>query len=184
MSTADRPREVSYWLQPAQPELGELQTTIDSLARRFGVASFGAHVTLHLATLEPGESPSEILSAVARQTPVIEAVAADTGHTEAFFKTLFIGMADPAITALAGRLRAAHRAPSDYRLDAHLSLLYAHLPAAERAALAAGQQWRGRRIRFDRILCVVPGPTGTYEDVAGWRMEAHATLGGGSQQPD
>ena len=78
---------------------------------------------------------------------------------------------DPAVAA----------AIAAYKLEPHLSLLYARIDPAKRAALVRAHDAAGSRIRFDRLAFVKPKPG--YRDLAGvdgWQIFGHCRLGGSS----
>lgn len=79
---------------------------------------------------------------------------------------------DPAVVAAA---------IAAYKLEPHLSLLYARIDPAKRAALVRAHDAAGSRIRFDRLAFVKPKPG--YRDLAGvdgWQIFGHCRLGGSS----
>ncbi|MET0506832.1 MAG: hypothetical protein ABWZ78_01460 [Burkholderiaceae bacterium] len=79
---------------------------------------------------------------------------------------------DPAVVAAA---------IAAYKLEPHLSLLYARIDPAKRAALVLAHDAAGSRIRFDRLAFVKPKPG--YPDLAevdGWQIFGHCRLGGSS----
>ena len=66
-----------------------------------------------------------------------------------------------------------------YEFLPHLSLLYGELPQALRLELAAGNDVKGRAMRFDRVAAVKP--RAGFTDLSGverWQVFGHRRLDG------
>lgn len=178
---------VAFWLLPADPDAAWLTDRMDVLAARHRGPRFAPHVTLHVGTRAPDLAIEPILAALARRSAPLTLECRDSGHSAAYYKTLFVRFAaDRADAAALVRLReelvqalsAAGAPASDYAFDPHLSLLYGNLDAAARQALAAAERLAGRRLRFDRLAAVRPAPgSSDLAQVADWELFGHCRLG-------
>ncbi|MCC6756260.1 MAG: hypothetical protein IT199_07800, partial [Solirubrobacterales bacterium] len=153
------------------------------------------HVTLHVDRAAVGLDVGAALARIAASHPPVSLVAGPTGHSDLYFRTLFIdlpadagpaGNGHPALRALQRALAAAvhgndpaavQAAIDGYRLAPHLSLLYAQLDAGRRDALARRESFAGRVIRFDTVAAV--RPAAGHNDLAAvdrWDVFGHCRL--------
>jgi hypothetical protein len=190
---------LAVWLLPSETDAPRWQATIDDLAHRHGSPPFAAHVTVHVGSCAAGCDPVPALQAAAARARAITLEAAATDASANYFKTLFVPLPGPAEgRALLERLRrqlviawlaSGSGTPATepviaamlaaYKLEPHLSLLYARIDPAARAALARAHDTAGSAIHFDRLAFVKPGPG--HDDLAevdGWQVFGHCRLGG------
>ncbi len=167
---------VSYWLLPAAEDAAWLDTIVARLAVAHQSPRFAPHVTLHVGAVENESSAVAALTDVAARHAALRLVAGPTGHGPARFRSVFITLPSDPLRVLARALGERAPGEEDYRLDAHLSLVYAELPEPGRAALAAAENHEGRVIRFDTLAAVAPGRGGDFGDVEGWRSLGTASL--------
>ncbi len=178
---------VAFWLLPADADAEWLRACMRPLAARCGSPAFEPHVTLHVGTRSGDLAIEPLLAALARRAGPLALDCAQTCHSAAYYKALYLRLdanrADgPALAglrqALVDALEAAGAPRSDYRFDPHLSLLYGSLDAALREQLAASHPLSGRRIRFDRVAAVRPAPGSTdLARVSDWEVFGHCRLG-------
>lgn len=171
------PLPVSFWLLPAATDDAWLSALVDALAAARGTPAFAPHVTLQFGEIDTEPGALSALHDVAGRFAPRTLPAGPTDHGPDRFKALFLRLPTGPLAPLGQALRAFAPDHGRYRLDAHLSLLYGELPAADRALLASQHDHAGRTIRFDRIAAVGPGPDG-FDDVAGWRTLGIAALRG------
>lgn len=191
------PIPLAIWLLPAEPDASRWQAVIDALSALARGPRFEAHVTVHVGWYDAAFDPVPAMQREAANAAPLTLQAAATESSDVFFRTVFIPLDGPAVgraalVALRHRLvQAWHRGaetPDDraemaraldaYRLDPHLSLLYARLEPSARTALAASHQHPGTPIRFDRLAFVKPAPG--HDDLATvdrWRVFGHCRLG-------
>lgn len=167
----------SLWLVPAEPDRAELRGCIDRLALAHGAPAFEPHVTLASGPAEP-DAVATGLDRLAASWAPLEVTAGPTTHGPARVRAVVVELDDPRLVELA-------RAACDVlgtAFDAaafrpHLSLLYAaDLDERVRAAAAAADDMRGRRLRFDTVAAMVPG--GGEDDVARWQLPVVRALTG------
>jgi 2'-5' RNA ligase len=185
--TAARTVRISLWLLPADPDAAWLRERMQQLATRHGGPAFEPHVTLHVGPQSVDLAVEPLMAAQARQARPLVLECADTAHSDAYYKALFVRLAaDRADGAglramrhcLVAALETAGAPASDYAFDPHLSLLYGNFDAAVRQELAAAQRLSGRRIRFDRVAAVRPAPGSVdLARVADWEIFGHCRLG-------
>ena len=185
--TAARTVRISLWLLPADPDAAWLRERMQQLATRHGGPAFEPHVTLHVGPQSVDLAVEPLMAAQARQARPLVLECADTAHSDAYYKALFVRLAaDRADGAglramrhcLVAALETAGAPASDYAFDPHLSLLYGNFDAAVRQELAAAQRLSGRRIRFDRVAAVRPAPGSVdLARVADWEVFGHCRLG-------
>ena len=198
---------IAFWLIPAAPDHAELTVRMTELARRHEAPRFEPHVTLHVDTAAADCDVTALLATVAATVAPISLQAGATGHSAHYFRTLFIDFTAAsanvhdgidAIGVLQHRLatalwstggtagdrhdrEAADKAIARYPLEPHLSLLYARLDEAQRAALAEDAGFAGRRLRFDTLAAVRPAPGfSDMAEVARWDVFGHCQLRGPS----
>lgn len=181
---------VAFWLLPCEPAMQSFARTIDALARRFEAPRFMPHVTLHVDQVRQHADLGDVLDDAAARFAPFAMQAGPTGHSPARFKALFVTLRGDDIVRLAAALaRGVARwrpespgpaAPAvAYRLEPHLSLLYAELPEGERTALAGRNSYAGESICFDRITAVTPAAGARdFACVEGWRIRSARLLAG------
>lgn len=165
----------SLWLIPQGPAAARLQALIAQLSREFHALRFAPHVTLlggitgdedailhHGAQLAAGLAPFPV-------------VLTDIGWEDAYYRCLYIRVQPtPELIHAHRRAREVFALAGNGAFQPHLSLLYAGLPEAHKAALAR---------RLDRHY-----PTGlrqlrmalyaTQGPPAGWRRIGSFEMGG------
>ena len=174
-------RLLAYWLLPADLERAALERMIEALAKQYNAPLFPPHLTIHAEILEAEPHPrsiQELIHAAARGVRLIVADATGIAESEKFTKTLFIEFATtPELLALAARIRELSADRADYELRPHVSLLYQHLPDAERHNLVRTLQLPVIRVVFDRLVAIT-GAAGadSPEDVRTWQTVAEVSL--------
>jgi 2'-5' RNA ligase len=128
----------SLWLMPEGASYERLTKLVSGLAVRLGTAAFVPHITL-LAGL-PGEEADLVPRAqtLAAQLPRLRVPLREVEGRDEYFRCLYV-TADPATSLRAAHARAAEafgRRPDPDFLP-HLSLVYGHLPAGEKARIGA-----------------------------------------------
>ena len=168
---------ISYWLVPARPDKGRLQRIIFALANRFDAPRFEPHVTIFSGARTAEANEAEILAHATREIPEIVLHTIGVGHSQQFTQTLFLQFApDERLRQLNHQLKQRSRGPSDYKLNPHLSLLYADLPAETKAALTRDLMYP-LAIRFNVVKAIATGSrTQTREDIEAWRVIADRRL--------
>jgi 2'-5' RNA ligase len=173
------PTPVSIWLIPAEPERAELSRQIARLAAEQASTPFPAHVTLF--TTEPrlidaSGSWNELLREIAARHPPLTLTPTGTSHSTDYFKTLFFEFrTDPELVALQADVRRRTSPAAEHQFSPHMSLLYKQLPAEVRASLALRTPRPGP-LHADTLVAMIPGDTGDWHDIAGWREIARQEL--------
>ena len=168
---APRYEKVGWWLLPADPHGHALQAVIEGLAERFAAPAFPPHVTL----ASSGFDAVEDVLAAARKESSFDLSVSGLETTDDVARTLALRFeGEERVRALTRRILPA--AQLEGRAPPHLSLVYQHLNATERARLAsAGAPLDA--IRFDAIagMRMFSGEL-LLEDVPRWREIARVTL--------
>lgn len=185
----------AFWLLPCPDDALRLQAIIDRLATTHAGPPFEPHVTLHVTALPAAADVDGALARVAERHAPLALAALATGHSENYFKALFVnlsgelqdgpGLADlrrdlvSELTAAGAGMHPEAQASDGYRFDPHVSLLYGELTAATRAELASAQDLHGHTLRFDRIAAVRPAAgRRDLARVADWDVHGHRRLQG------
>lgn len=165
-------RRVSYWLVPAAPERAFFQELIETLAAAHHAPTFVPHVTVYAGESPADEGPMEIMARAASEVPAVRLRIDRILYTAAFTKTLFVQFHPSSVLdRVAEEMRRLSARPSDYVLDAHLSLIYKPMSQQEQQRLAATVQLPMAEVRFDEIWAnASPGATRTAEDVRRWEV--------------
>lgn len=193
-------RPFAVWLLPDPASARRWQGVIDQLADRYDAPAFDAHVTVHVGSLPGWVDPLPALrDAASRAMPMILEAAANQ-ESPTYFKTLYAPLPGPnsAVAALEslretlvdawcsaearqGGLdieQATQAALGGYRLEPHLSLLYAALDEDERKSLARAHDATGSLLRFDRLVLVTPRPgSNDLATVDKWELSEDCRLG-------
>ncbi|MGE0310440.1 MAG: hypothetical protein AB7P21_02285 [Lautropia sp.] len=201
----------AIWLLPDPPTRAAMQPILDRLALAWDAPRFDAHVTVHVGDREAdlADDVDAALRDAALRSPPITLVARACEHSDEYFRTLYLPLAagpraegsaagahaspeaspvhalrETLVAAQAARDRthpSVDDAVAAYRLAPHLSLLYARLDNAARAALCERERRHleeGAVLRFDRIALVQPAPGQVdLSQVSHWRVGAHWPLG-------
>lgn len=173
---------LAIWLLPDDPTRDRLQPILDRLASRWNAPRFAAHVTVHVGDCAAHLDAGAIVEASLVDTPAIALRAAPCEVSAEYFRTLYLPLEGGGIVALRASLLDAlsgadpagpgvTAARAGYRLEPHLSLLYARLDEAARARLLAHERDRCRLLAaptrvipdahadllcFDRVALVKP----------------------------
>ncbi|MCP3920693.1 MAG: 2'-5' RNA ligase family protein [bacterium] len=140
-----RNEKVGWWLLPAHPPGRALRAVIEGLAERFGAPTFPPHVTLASSGFEAVE---DVLAA-AREESSFELSVSGLETTDDVARTLALRFeGEERVRSLTRRILPDARLEG--RAPPHLSLLYQHIDAAERAELASARAPLDA-IRFDAI---------------------------------
>lgn len=172
---------VAFWLIPSEPARSSLARSIADLAHAHAAPAFTPHVTLF-----SGQCSEPVTAALCRRVleraPLlapVEARVTGIGHSEAFFKTVFLELAaDDALVTLRAQVRdrfsALGHVSSAKPFQPHLSLIYKRCSPADRAPIVSAIQ-APSVIACGALAAVVPG-SGTWGDVAAWRSVYVQTL--------
>lgn len=146
------------WLAPARPARQYFRRLIAGLARAHDAPAFEPHLTLGYCS---AAMPADIGAAA------IELPIAEIDSSAKFTKTLFVRFR---LTPALEKLRESLGMPAR-GFDPHLSLLYKHCSAKERARLAATVALPFSKVEFDTIqLVLCPSPTASRADVESWKV--------------
>lgn len=161
MAKAGESRPVAFWLVPAEPRRSSLTRLIAALGAAHHGPAFEPHITVEVSRAASDLSLEALLDRVAASFEPMTLTAAQTAHSEAHFKTLFIEFDDPRLFALRDRLRDELGCSEGYVLRPHLSLLYrGGMAVAARERLARANRFEGERMRFDSLVAVRPSLAG------------------------
>ncbi|HEY7711701.1 MAG TPA: cyclic phosphodiesterase-like protein [Candidatus Entotheonella sp.] len=163
---------LSFWLLPAEEDRLIFEAIIARLAQAYDAPVFAPHVTLYAGEYADHEDPGAILQQAIQGMDSVELTVDSIRTTRAFTKTLFVQFApSEPLNTFSDRIRQLSVTPSDYRLDAHLSLLYKHMPAADQQRAATGISLPQTQVSFDAVAGnVSPTPTRTRDDVERWEL--------------
>jgi hypothetical protein len=170
--------EIAYWLLPAAPFRHWFAEQSKRLAQELGGPEFEPHLTVHTTSGARLDSPGAIVDAATRDVVAITLRPLAVNHSDSFTKTLFIEFApSEPLTHLAAQLSALCARGFEYVLRPHLSLVYQHLSANARAALASTIAIPFETVEFDAIAAVIcPKQTANAEDVRAWRVMHRKSL--------
>ncbi|CAM2005963.1 hypothetical protein APED_04760 [Acanthopleuribacter pedis] len=159
-----------------------LQGEIHRLAARFDAPRFTPHVTAYGGKAVVDEALEAVVRRlVAACVPLTLPVTGLT-HGDFLFQTLFLSLgATPALADWFTEITDALGNPKNYRLNPHLSLIYAPLTDADKQALSFEKQgWYEAEVPaslvFDRLALVTPGPRG-WHPFDHWRQVLEVPLG-------
>ena len=166
-----KPRSVAYWLLPETAAREALAEKIRELAMRLEAPVFAPHVSVFIAP-ENSRHPAEILPELG--TVTIELTIHSIQFSEQFTKTLFVQFErSVALQELGDRIWKVSRAPEQYLIDPHMSLLYASLAAEKKKALVDEITFPIREVSFSSICAMrCARPTATAAEVEQWRLLA------------
>jgi hypothetical protein len=160
---------IAYWLLPETAAREAFAKRIRDLARRFDSPVFAPHLSVFIAP-ENSRHPAEILPELGTLT--IELTIHSIQCSKQFTKTLFVQF-EPSVPLqeLGDRIWKASRAPEQYVIDPHMSLLYANLAAEKKKALVDEIRFPFREVRFSSICALrCARPTLTVAEVEQWRL--------------
>lgn len=162
---------IAYWLLPDPAVRKVFAKRICELAKRFETPVFAPHVTVFIAP-ENSRHPAEILPELG--AIMLELTIDSIRFSEQFTKTLFVQFeASVPLQKLGDRIWKATRAPEQYVIDPHMSLLYARLVAEKKKALVDEISFPFRTVGFSSICAVrCTLPTVTVAEVEQWRLLA------------
>ena len=162
---------IAYWLLPEPPARKVFAKKIHELAKRFETPVFAPHVTVFIAP-ENSPHPAEILRELG--AVMLELTIHSIRFSEEFTKTLFVQFgASVQLQELGDRIWKATRAPEQYVIDPHMSLLYASLVAEKKKALVDEISFPFRTVGFSSICAMrCARPTVTVAEVEQWQLLA------------
>ena len=160
---------IAYWLLPETAAREVLAKKIHELARRFQTPVFAPHVSVFIAP-ENSRHPAEILRELGAVT--LELTIHSIRFSEKFTKTLFVQFErSVSLQELGDRIWKASRAPEQYVIDPHMSLLYASLAAEKKKALVDEIKFPFCNVGFSSICAMrCARPMVTVADVGQWRL--------------
>lgn len=158
---------LALWLMPPLPLRERFAELIDALSRRLGTPRFEPHITLAAPSVTTEtDAISRVKQLAARLAPVpIHLIGA--GHTDAYFRCLYL-RAEKAAPLLAAHRLACHELDQPVETDfmPHLSLVYGTIETPLKEKII--QEIAGRfpeHFAADRLcLCVIAGSP------ADWRL--------------
>lgn len=175
---------ISFWLMPAEPARQELTLLINFLADKYHAPRFLPHVTVLSMQLPKNQTPQQILQTSTSGFAPFKLDILGLEHGPDRFKSIFVRLNSRPIMPLYDTLRASCRNPGNYRLDAHLSLLYLLLPVAERITLVSKLKIPQGPLFFDTITAVTPGRNQrSFADVEKWQCIEQIVLSADSMYP-
>lgn len=168
---------IAYWLLPAPDAADEFSRLIRRLAGKFDAPSFEPHVTIG-AGGDDEQIAREIIASTGERARPTTLRASSVEHSDCYTKTLFVQFAPaPALRAFSRAIHERSSGARDYKLNPHLSLLYANVTPAILAEEACRIRLPRSPIHFDRVCAVVcRTPITSRADVESWRTIAEATL--------
>jgi hypothetical protein len=170
-SVRTKAHAIAYWLLPETAAREVFAKKIREFARRFETPVFAPHVSVFVAP-ENSRHPAEILRELGAVT--LELTIHSIRFSEQFTKTLFVQF-EPSVRLqeLGDRIWKATRAPEQYVIDPHISLLYARLVAEKKKALVDEISFPFRTVGFSSICAMrCARPTVTAVEVEQWRLLA------------
>lgn len=171
---------ITIWLVPAEPQRSELSRRIAQLAAEHATLPFTGHVTLFTTEAPPADSSrswSDLVAEIAARHGAVTLTPTGTAHSSEFSKTVFYEFStDSRLASLQGELSRSASPGGDFEFSPHMSLLYKEDLAPEVRAKLASTNPPPPPFRADTLAVVVPGPSGDWHDVAGWREIARYSL--------
>lgn len=160
---------IAYWLLPETAAREAFAKKICELARRFEAPVFAPHVSVFIAPAN-SRHPAEILRELG--TIMLELTIHSIQFSEQFTKTLFVQFERSVpLQELGDRIWKTSRAPEQYVIDPHMSLLYANLAAEKKKALVDEISFPFRNVGFSSICAMrCARPTVTAAEVEQWRL--------------
>ncbi|ETW92847.1 MAG: hypothetical protein ETSY1_41810 [Candidatus Entotheonella factor] len=160
-----------FWLLPIEAQRAYYQNLIDQFARTYSGPVFVPHITVYSGTFASDLSPERILAQATSHLSPYTLQVDRLRYTELLTKSFFVQLhPSHLLQNFSETLRAQALPPANYQLDPHLSLLYQHLPEADKQHLAISIQLHGPHITFDEISVITsPIPTRSPGDVAQWQ---------------
>lgn len=170
-------RPVSFWLVPAEADRHKLTKLINRLADEYNAPRFLPHVTLLATKLTKNEEPLKILQSATKGISPLKLEILGVAHSPDRFKSVFIQLNNAPIVPLYNAFRSSCHNPGNYRLDAHLSLIYRQLPVTKRNLLISKLKIPQGSLHFDSVIAVRPGHNKpSFDDVELWRLTDHVPL--------
>lgn len=170
---------ITVWLVPAEPHRSELSQHIAQLSAEHEALPFVCHVTLFTTGAPPADASrnwSELVAEVASRHGPVTLTPTGTAHSAEFSKTLYYEFSiDPDLASLQADISQSAAPGSDFEFSPHMSLLYKDLAPEVRAKLASSHP-PPPPFRADTLAVVIPGASGDWEDIAGWREIARYPL--------
>ena len=162
---------IAYWLLPETAAREVFAKTIRELARRFETPVFAPHVSVFIGP-ENSRHPAEILREIGKV--MLELTIHSIRCSQQFTKTLFVQF-EPSVSLqeLGDRIWKASKAPEQFVINPHMSLLYANLAAEKKKALVDEIRFPFRNVGFSSICAMrFAQPTATVGEVKQWQSVA------------
>jgi hypothetical protein len=162
---------IAYWLLPEGAAREVFAKKIRELAMRFQAPVFAPHVSVFIAP-ENSRHPAKVLRELG--AVMLELTIHSIRFSEQFTKTLFVQFElSVPLQELGDRIWKASRAPEQYVIDPHMSLLYASLVTEKKKALVDEIKFPFRSVGFSSICAMrCARPTVTVAEVGQWRLLA------------
>lgn len=170
---------IGYWLMPAAAQKRQLAAVIEQLARKYDAPLFEPHVTLYSSDDDEAAAAALVERVAPRFAPVTLLVCC-VEQSARFTKSLFVQFENNAdAQRLSDSIRAESQSQTDYEFEPHLSLIYAALPSATKAAEARAVHLPFDGVTFETISAITfPRPIRSRGDVEAWRIITTADLRG------
>lgn len=175
-----KPTPMAFWLLPAEPARSKLNALIQQFSVRFAAPAFEPHLTVHGDLSLSLQMAEQHFVALAQSTPALFLPVLQPETTAEYFKTFFLALGvHPALTQLATAIRTRLAPDSQYRLQPHLSLLYASLTPEKRVALLETFRTDLTHISFDTLALATPGCAEEgWGNVSNWQTPLRQPLTG------
>ena len=164
--------KVSFWLIPSEQDRSFFQDIIDTLAKEHNAPTFTPHVTIYSGEYLPDESLDELIRKATQGVQPFSLKIDNISYTNEFTKTLFVQFQpNPILTQISETIHRNSLHPSNFNLNAHLSLIYKHLSQEIKIDLANSIKLPKSEIFFDKVSAIyTPNQTQKREDVENWKV--------------
>ncbi len=173
---------VAIWLVPGRSQRDKLQKLINVLASRYGAPAFVPHVTVYSCCRSPHQQELALMSKIAAKFQPVVMATGNLSDSARLTRALFVELDLPSdAAAINAWLQRSIPLPSTYTFQPHLSLLYGHIPDAERKRLRDEIILGVEQIVFDELWAVaIPGQLKSREDLVGWQVLLTCRLASGT----
>jgi 2'-5' RNA ligase len=130
------PKELIFWIEPAEPLKQSLTALIKKLAVEYDGPEFVPHATVYANANSTEAEVCTIGKQITAQFKSIELIAEGLDHSALFTKTLFVQFRESAaLRAIYNFIQKNVAQKSSYTLNPHLSLLYKKMPESTQIEL-------------------------------------------------
>ena len=168
------------WLVPSKAHLQPLRDEIAELAVASGSPVFEPHVTLFCGKPTDVGEVKEKFQQLSVGQHEINLTMQSIDVSDQYYKTLYVQLNKlPEIVSLVEQLKQLIDPVSDYVFNPHLSLMYKHMPANERAEVIKKMQLKipsilgpNKTIVFDKIKLMTTAEGEDAAAVKSWQIIA------------